>query len=45
MEEVDKYMTIFPTVESYFLAAKKQSDFIIAMIYEINDIFLDSWQI
>jgi hypothetical protein len=28
MEEVDKYMVLIPTLESYFIAAEKQAEFI-----------------
>jgi hypothetical protein len=28
MEEVDRYMVIFPAIESYFIAAKERAEFI-----------------
>jgi hypothetical protein len=39
MVEVDKFMNIFPTLDDYFIAAKKGTPFITELIAKIAEIF------
>jgi hypothetical protein len=40
MEEVDRYMVLFPSIESYFIAAKERAEFIGRVIEEMISILL-----
>jgi hypothetical protein len=41
MVEVDRYMSIFPAMEDYFIAAKKEAPYITEIIAKIIEIFTD----
>ena len=38
MEEVDKYMNIFPTMEDYFVSAYKKTEFLSRLISNIYEL-------
>lgn len=40
MNEVDKFMTIFPAMENYFIAAEKNTEFIDKVIDKITSLLL-----
>jgi hypothetical protein len=40
MEEVDRYMVIFPAIESYFVAAKEKAEFIGRILDEMISILI-----
>jgi hypothetical protein len=40
MEEVDRYMVLFPAIESYFIAAKEKAEFIGRVLEEMISILL-----
>jgi hypothetical protein len=40
MEEVDRYMVLFPAIESYFIAAKERAEFIGRVLEEMISILL-----
>lgn len=40
MNEVDKFMTIFPALENYFIAAEKNTQFIGKVIDKVTSLLL-----